>query len=45
MLNKNIMNILLVEDDAIEVMKFNRVISLLNLDHKIIEAEDGLDDL
>lgn len=35
------MNILLVEDDAIEVMKFNRVISLLNLDHKIIEAEDG----
>jgi hypothetical protein len=32
MLNKNIMNILLVEDDAIEVMKFNRVISLLNLD-------------
>ncbi|MCF8323051.1 MAG: response regulator [Flavobacterium sp.] len=33
--------ILLIEDDAIEVMKFNRVLSTLGLKHKIIEANNG----
>jgi CheY-like chemotaxis protein len=36
-----ILNILLIEDDAIEVMKFNRVLNLLGLNHKIIEANNG----
>lgn len=35
------LNILLIEDDAIEVMKFNRVISTLKMNHKIIEANNG----
>ncbi|PKH67013.1 response regulator [Flavobacterium sp. ALD4] len=35
------LNILLIEDDAIEVMKFNRVLSAMNLRHKIIEANNG----
>lgn len=35
------LNILLIEDDAIEVMKFNRVLSSLGLNHKIIEANNG----
>lgn len=35
------LNILLIEDDTIEVMKFNRVIKSLNLNHKIIEASNG----
>lgn len=35
------LNILLIEDDAIEVMKFNRVLSTLNFKHKIIEANNG----
>jgi CheY-like chemotaxis protein len=35
------LNILLIEDDAIEVMKFNRVIKKLELNHKIIEANNG----
>lgn len=35
------LNILLIEDDAIEVMKFNRVLSTLELNHKIIEANNG----
>lgn len=35
------LNILLIEDDAIEVMKFNRVVKTLGLNHKIIEANDG----
>lgn len=35
------LNILLIEDDTIEVMKFNRVIKTLNLNHKIIEANNG----
>lgn len=39
-MNKSL-NILLIEDDAIEVMKFNRVLSTLNLKHKIMEANNG----
>lgn len=35
------LNILLIEDDAIEIMKFNRVLSTLNLKHKIVEANNG----
>lgn len=35
------LNILLIEDDVIEVMKFNRVLSTLGLNHKIIEANNG----
>jgi CheY-like chemotaxis protein len=37
----NILKILLIEDDAIEVMKFNRVLKTLNLNHKITEANNG----
>jgi len=35
------LNILLIEDDMIEVMKFQRTISSLELDHKVIEANNG----
>jgi len=35
------LNILLIEDDMIEVMKLNRVISSLQLNHKITEANNG----
>lgn len=35
------LNILLVEDDAIEVMKFNRVIKNLEIKHTITEAYNG----
>ena len=38
---EKILNILLIEDDMIEVMKLNRTISSLNLKHKIIEANNG----
>ncbi|MEC4003999.1 response regulator [Flavobacterium sp. SUN052] len=39
------LNILLIEDDTIEVMKFNRVLKTLGLNHKIIEANNGEDAL
>jgi CheY-like chemotaxis protein len=39
-MNKSL-NILLLEDDAIEVMKFNRALKKLELTHKIIEANNG----
>lgn len=35
------LNILLIEDDMIEVMKLNRTISSLELNHKITEANNG----
>ena len=35
------LKILLIEDDLIEVMKFKRALSSLNLKHNIIEAQDG----
>tara|TARA_B110000503_G_C7116663_1_gene400683 strand:- start:597 stop:1007 length:411 start_codon:yes stop_codon:yes gene_type:complete len=35
------LKILLIEDDAIEVMKFKRVLKLLALKHQIIEANNG----
>ena len=34
-------NILLIEDDLIEVMKLKRATGSLNLNHKIIEANNG----
>lgn len=39
-MTKNL-KILFVEDDMIEIMKLNRTISTLKLDHKIIEATNG----
>ncbi|MFT4848078.1 MAG: CheY-like chemotaxis protein [Polaribacter sp.] len=39
------LKILLIEDDVIEVMKLNRAVSSLNLNHKIIEAINGEDAL
>jgi CheY-like chemotaxis protein len=35
------LKILLIEDDSIEVMKFNRVLNNLVLQHEIIEANNG----
>lgn len=35
------LNILLVEDNLIEVMKMKRTISLLELNHKVYEAKNG----
>ncbi|PKA96955.1 response regulator receiver domain-containing protein [Flavobacteriaceae bacterium MAR_2009_75] len=35
------MNILFIEDDAIETMKFKRTLSKLNAQHKITEAKNG----
>ncbi len=37
----NALNILLIEDDMIEVMKLNRTISKLELPHNIVEANNG----
>ncbi len=37
----NTLNILLIEDDMIEVMKLNRTIAKLELPHKITEANNG----
>jgi len=39
------LKILLIEDDMIEVMKFNRAKSSLQLNHRIIEANNGEDAL
>lgn len=36
-----VLNVLLIEDDVIEVMKLNRAISSLQLKHNIIEANNG----
>lgn len=35
------MNILLIEDDNIEIMKLQRTVAKLALNHKIIEAKNG----
>jgi len=39
------LNILLIEDDMIESMKFNRTISTLKLNHHVTEAKNGKDAL
>ena len=36
-----LLNILLVEDDAIEIMKFNRVLKSIGINHNIVEANNG----
>jgi len=38
-----VLNILLVDDDMIEKMKMNRAISKLNLNHKITNANNGVE--
>ena len=38
---QNILTILLIEDDQIEVMKFNRILSKMDLKHNVIEAHNG----
>lgn len=38
---QNTLTILLIEDDQIEVMKFNRIISKMDMKHHIIEANNG----
>lgn len=35
------LNVLVIEDDTIEIMKLNRTIATLNLKHKIQEASNG----
>ena len=35
------LNVLLIEDDMIEVMKLSKATSSLNLNHKIVEANNG----
>ena len=40
-MQKNKLNVLLIEDDIIEVMKLNRTVSTSQLEHKIIEAKNG----
>ena len=39
------LNILLIEDDAIEVMKLHRTVASKKLDHTIIEANNGVEAL
>ena len=38
---KKFLNILLIEDDTIEIMKLERTVSSLKLNHKIIKARNG----
>jgi CheY-like chemotaxis protein len=40
-LHTKTLRILLIEDDQIEVMKLKRTIAKLELDHQLIEAENG----
>ena len=42
---KKKLNILLIEDDTIEIMKLNRALLALKMNHKIIEAHNGEDAL
>ncbi|MBD0832735.1 response regulator [Aestuariibaculum sediminum] len=35
------LKILFIDDDVIEAMKFNRVVSSLKLNHEVIEAKNG----
>ena len=38
---KKVLSILLVEDNMIEIMKIRRTITLLDLNHKVIEAKNA----
>ena len=40
-LNTNVMDVLFIEDDAIETMKLQRTVSKLQLKHNIVEAKNG----
>jgi response regulator RpfG family c-di-GMP phosphodiesterase len=40
-----VLNVLVIEDDLIEVMKLNRTIKTLDYNHNIIEAKNGEDAL
>ncbi len=42
---KRPLNVLLIEDNTIEIMKMNRAISLLELNHNIKEAKTAVDAL
>ncbi len=39
------LTILLIEDDQIEIMKFNRILTKIDSEHEIIEANNGEDAL
>lgn len=39
------LEILLIEDDAIEIMKINRVLSSMSQNHKVVEVNNGEDAL
>ncbi len=36
-----LLNILFIEDDTVEVMKFNRVLSTMNINKRVVEANNG----
>ena len=42
---KKKLKILLIEDDTIELMKLNRAMSSLNMNHEVMEANNGEDGL
>ena len=42
---KSILKILLIEDDTIELMKLNRAMLSLNMNHKVTEVNNGEDAL
>jgi len=37
----NALKVLMIDDDTIEIMKLNRVVSSMNLDHQITDAKNG----
>jgi len=37
----NTLKVLMIDDDTIEIMKLNRVVSSMNLDHQITDAKNG----
>ena len=42
---KKKLKLLLIEDDTIELMKLNRAMSSLNMNHEVMEANNGEDGL
>ena len=37
----NALNVLMIDDDTIEIMKLKRVVSAMNLNHQITDAKNG----
>jgi len=37
----NALKVLMIDDDTIEIMKLNRTVSSMNLDHQITDAKNG----